>query len=401
MISVLRALELVHETCTPLDDETIPIDQAIGRVLREPIDAPHAFPPFDRVMMDGYALRAADLGDGRDALVPIGEAAPAAGFAGTVLPGTCVYVTTGAPLPEGADAVMPVEEAEDLGGRVRFRRAARPGDHFAARGEEAKQGARLLNEGDEVSAVGVAVLASCGRTAVRVGQVPSVAIVVTGNELVPAEGIPGRTEIRDSNSWSLAAQARAEGLRRVRRLHARDVAAELSAVLAEAMTDDLVIVSGGVSRGKYDLVPEILASLGVEQVFHSVFQKPGKPLWFGKRGRTVVFGAPGNPLATVIAFDLYVRAAIARVSGRRAVFPSLAGRLTDDMTVRCDRDLHLFVRASWATGDYGVSPLRGRGSADVFGHATANAVLPFTAGRHELKRGQEVRFYFLGLTPGA
>ncbi len=398
MIPVQQALDHVLAAAPRLDAEKVPLDRAIGRVLRETIAAPHDFPPFDRVMMDGYAVRAADLAAG-DALTLTGETAAGAAERARVTPGCCVQVMTGGPLPEGADAVVQVEVTRRDGDRITFEGPVKAGQHFADRGEEARAGETLLAPGATLGVVGIANVGNGGKATVRVSRLPSLAVVSTGDELVAVDAEPGPHQIRDTNSWSLAAQARAEGLEDVVRLHARDDGGELRRVLGQALERDLVVISGGVSMGKYDLVPGILAELGVEQVFHKVFQKPGKPLWFGTRGDTLVFGAPGNPLSTSMTFQLYVRPAIAKMVGRPTDDPRFRGALTRDLAVKSKRDLFVFARAEATPDGFQVRALTGMGSADVFAPAQANALLSFPAGRHQLAAGQEVEFLLLGPNP--
>ncbi len=398
MIPVEQAMGHVLAASPEMPAERVPLDMAVGRVLREAIVAPHDFPPFHRVMMDGFAVRAADLRH-TDTLPLTGESAAGAAEEVTLRQGSCVQVMTGGPLPAGADAVVPVEETRADGDRITFGRPVREGQHFAPRGEEAQSGDPLLSPGAVLGPVGVATVAASGRAEVSVSGLPSLAIVSTGDELVPVDVTPGQHQIRDTNSWLLAAQARAEGLTDVTRLHARDDGAELRRVLGTALERDLVVISGGVSMGKYDLVPGVLAELGVQQIFHRVFQKPGKPLWFGTLGETLVFGAPGNPLSTSVTFHVYVRAAIARMTGRDPEDPRFRGTLAEDLTVTSKRDLFVFARVVAGAEGVVVRPLAGRGSADIFSAATANALLGFPAGHHELVAGQEVVFRTLGPSP--
>jgi molybdopterin molybdotransferase len=386
--------------CSPeLEPAPVPLDRAIGRVLREDVTAPHDYPPFHRVMMDGYAVVAADLDD-RDTLPLHGESAAGTSAAPSLRPGTCVQVMTGAPLPVGADAVVMVEQTERVGDGVRFGAPVRAGQHYAVRGEEAREGQVIAAAGTVITPVTVSTLAHAGRAQVLCSRQPSLAIVTTGDELVPVDAEPGPNQIRDTNSWSLASQAFIEGLTDVRRLHAMDDEADLAATLTDAMTADIVVISGGVSMGKYDLVPGALQALGVEQVFHRVYSKPGKPVWFGRRGSTLIFGAPGNPLSTVVTFHMYVRPAIAKMSGRDPSEPRYTGRLVRDMLYRSKRDLFAFVRADWDGADLRITPLPGKGSADVFAPASANALLLLPAGTHDLKRDDEIAVCLLGPGPG-
>ena len=399
MISVSQALESIVGACPDLPVIRVPIDRSIGRVLREEITAPNDFPPYHRVMMDGYAVRVEDLAVG-DTLPLVGESAAGTSGAPKLRPGTCVQVMTGAPLPAGADAVVKVEETERFEQTVRFTRPVQRGQHYAVRAEEAREGATIVQAGTVITPVTVATIAHAGRSEVLVSRLPSLAIVSTGDELVAVDEQPGRNQIRDTNSWSLAAQAAVEGLTEVRRLWAPDDESRLEATFTDALNDDIVVVSGGVSMGKYDLVPGVLDRLEVEEIFHRIACKPGKPVWFGRHGDTLVFGAPGNPLSTAVAFHLYVRPAIARMTGRDPREPRYVGVLASDQTYRCKRELFAFVRADWTGEEWSVTPLPGMGSADVFAPAAANALLCLPMGTHPLQRDQEVSFSFLGPGPG-
>ncbi len=399
MLPVAEAIERILAASPRLEPESVPLDRAIGRVLREDITTPHDHPPFHRVMMDGYAVRAADLAD-RDTLPQRGESPAGATEVPVLQPGTCVQVMTGGPMPEGADAVVMVEQTERVGDGVRFGAPVRVGQHWAVQGEEATAGAVIAAAGTVITPVTVSTVAHAGHATVLASRLPSMAIVTTGDELVPLDAEPGPNQIRDTNSWSLASQAFIEGLTDVRRLHAMDDEADLAATFAEALTADIVVISGGVSMGKYDLVPGALAAAGVREVFHRVYSKPGKPVWFGTRGDTLVFGAPGNPLSTVVTFHMYVRPAIAMMAGRDPAEPRYTGRMARDTVFRSKRDLFAFVRADWDGGDLCITPLPGKGSADVFAPASANALLLLPAGTHEINQGDEVQVCLLGPGPG-
>ena len=304
MITIEQALAHILDACPSLGTEEVAAEHTVGRVLRQQVVAPTHYPPFDRVMMDGYAVRAADL-EHTDVLPVRGESAAGADRSIDLEPGTCVEAMTGAPLPRGADAVVMVEQTRRDGDLVTFEAPVREGQHYAPAGEEAHAGDVLLKPGDVITPVGVATAASAGHARLTVSRQPSVAAVSTGNELVDVDTEPGPNQIRDTNALTLAAQARANGLTQVRRLRARDTMESLEATLDDALAEDIVIISGGVSMGRYDLVPKALQSRKVEQVFHRVLQKPGKPLWFGKRGEPwlhlalTTFRAIENRLALV------------------------------------------------------------------------------------------------------
>ncbi len=399
MITIDQALEEVLGACPDtLGNVVVPIHRAVGRVLTEAVTTSSPHPGFDKVMMDGYAVRASEVRAGVT-LLRIGECPAGAVHAPPVKSGTCVEVMTGGPLPPGANAVIPVEQTTRSGDAIHFVAQVKAGQHVAREGSSTRQGEMILPAGSIVTPIGIAALASEGRSLVRVRRNPSLAIVTTGDELVPVDCKPGPNQIRDSNGVSLATQALCLGLEKITTYRASDDPGQLRDTLEEALSRDLVVVAGGVSRGKYDLVPDTLEGLGVQCRFHKVLQKPGKPLWFGTRERTLVFGAPGNPLATVIAFQVYVTAAVAKMTGQVPTPARHYGVLSSDARYRSKRDLFALVTARWCDDHYEVTARPGSGSADVFATAVANALMPLPAGDHALRAGQEIRFQLI--PPGA
>ncbi|HEX8723284.1 MAG TPA: molybdopterin molybdotransferase MoeA, partial [Pyrinomonadaceae bacterium] len=288
MIPVSEAISIVLEKAAPLGAERVPLDEAQGRVLAEDVFADTDLPPFDRAQMDGYAVRSADLRETPARLRVVGEAAAGSGWRGTLNSGEAVRIMTGAPLPEGADSVQQVEvtREDEGGGVVEIDRATEPGQFYVPRGSEIRAGERVLEAGEEVNAARAAVLASFGYARVPVGRRPRAAVLATGTELVPVGERPGADQIRDSNSYSLAAYARLAGAdpERLRR--------EIAAAAGRA---DVLVLSGGVSMGRYDFTKAALGALGAEVFFERVSLRPGKPTVFARLpGGALVFGLPGN-----------------------------------------------------------------------------------------------------------
>ncbi|MBN1944094.1 MAG: molybdopterin molybdotransferase MoeA [Bradymonadales bacterium] len=402
MISPDHALALVMEQVHPLREaETVPLEQAAGWVLAQPVVADRDIPPFDRVCMDGYAGHHAEIALDRPCEVQL-ELRAGYGSPEEVHPGKLARIMTGAPLPPGTDVVIPQEVTRPEEGGVRVMELPEPYRHVARQGSDSRAGQLLLSPGTMLTPIGVAVLASVGQCEVQIVRRPRIAIVTTGDEIVDCHQTPGPSQIRNSNYYSLAAQARMAGFDRLFRYHAIDQRDNLSEVLRQALQADVVIITGGVSMGQYDLVPEVLATLGVQRHFHKVAQQPGKPLWFGSAQRCLVFGAPGNPLATVLTFDRYVLPALRCLAGlptRRAQF---SGRLTLPVKGRSDgRDLFLFAQAESSTpGSYTLQPLLRRGSADVFSTAEANAICRLPPEK-SLPKDAEIAFTMLGVFEGA
>lgn len=331
MIEYAEARILVLATARALPSESVPLAAALGRTLARDVSAREPVPPFTKATMDGYAVRAADTrpaGAGPDGAVTLEvlEDLPAGRRSRrTVGPGQAVRIMTGAPLPAGADAVVMVEDSEKRDGRVVLRRAVRPGDNIGEAGEDLAKGERALARGTVVGPAEIAVLAATGRARVPVARRPKVAVIATGDEIVEAGARKRPGQIRNANGPALAAMAAAAGAEAAYLGIARDRASSLRAKLARARGADVLVLSGGVSVGDYDLVKDELEAYGVETVFWRVRIKPGKPVFFGRRGRQLVFGLPGNPTSAMVTFLLFVGPALDRLLGRAATGPR-AGR---------------------------------------------------------------------------
>ncbi|MBP7706232.1 MAG: molybdopterin molybdotransferase MoeA [Candidatus Aminicenantes bacterium] len=331
MIEYAEARSLVLAAARALPAESVPLAAALGRTLARDISAREPVPPFTKATMDGYAVRAADTrpsGSGPDGAVTLEvlEDLPAGRRSRrTVGPGQAVRIMTGAPLPAGADAVVMVEDSEKRDGRVALRRAVRPGDNIGEAGEDLAKGERALARGTVVGPAEIAVLAATGRARVPVARRPKVAVIATGDEIVEPGARKKPGQIRNANGPALAAMAAAAGAEAAYLGIARDRASSLRAKLARARGADVLVLSGGVSVGDYDLVKDELEAFGVETVFWRVRIKPGKPVFFGRRGRQLVFGLPGNPTSAMVTFLLFVGPALDGLLGRAATGPR-AGR---------------------------------------------------------------------------
>lgn len=376
-------LEAVIEARAVPSIEEIPLDAAAGRVLARDIPADRDYPPLARSIRDGFAVRAADL---PGTLRIAGEVRAGEQFRGRVGPGEAVEIMTGAPVPEGADAVVMVEHTVREGGAVRIGAAAEPGQFINPRGAEARAGSPVLCAGMRVDYTAIAMLATVGQTTVPVFARPVVAIVATGDEIVEAGETPRDFQVRNSNAWSLAAQVRrAGGIPRILPV-ARDRAAETRAIVERGMEADLLLLSGGVSAGKYDVVEPVLAELGARFVFDRVLIQPGQPLVFGRAGGKFFFGLPGNPASTMVTFELFARAALELVAGRsEAPLPLTLARLAEDF--RHKPGLTRFLPARLAPDGVEVTPLGWRGSSDVPAVTRANVYLVADAERAAWSRG--------------
>ncbi len=398
-----HALQLVLAAAAQLGAAHVGLASALGSVLDESVVADRDYPPFDRAIMDGFAVHLAAAG--RE-LPVVGEVA-AGQVASAALPhDTVVAIMTGAPCPAGTEAVVPVEAVIQGSGSVRLPPTITPGQNVAARGSECRTGTEILQPGQEVTPLRLALLATVGRTTVRVRRPPTLAIISTGDELVPVASTPGPAQIRSSNGVMLAAMAELCGLKAVTQFHAGDDLDALQAALETVSDHDMIVFIGGVSVGRHDLVPAAIAAYGGQTVFHRVRQKPGGPMLFatkavGTPGFTarpsqLIFGLPGNPLSAQLGFHRYVRPTIRVSMGLDPRPPASTGRLTDSVTVDGSRSAFRLCRIAPGEMGWQVTPVANRGSADIFAAAAADALARFEPAKEPYLAGSEVRFEWLG-----
>jgi molybdopterin molybdotransferase len=367
--------------------ERVALDAAAGRVLAEDVAADRDFPALARSVRDGYAVRAADLpGD----LVVIGEVRAGERFEGEVGAGEAVEIMTGAPIPAGADAVVMVEHTRRVDARVHIDNPAEPQQFINPQGCEAAAGETVLHAGKRLDYADIAMLAAFGRTHVNVYRKPEVAIVATGDEIVEVSATPAPFQIRNSNAYSLAAQVtRAGGVPRILPV-ARDTLAHTREIVVRGLRSDLLLLSGGVSAGKYDVVEQVLAELGAEFYFDRVLIQPGQPLVFGRAGATFFFGLPGNPSSTMVTFEIFARAALELLAGQsESTLPMPFARLTRDFRHR--PGLTRFLPAHLSADGAEVTPVEWHGSGDVPALTRANAYLVADPFRAEYPRGELIR----------
>ena len=316
MLTFEEARELVLERVRPLGTEYVPLGDVAGRVLAGEVRSPWDLPPWDNSAMDGYAVRAADC-RGSAALMITGYMAAGGPDAPKVAPGCAVKIMTGSPIPEGCDAIVPFEEAEERDGAILVPAPVRPRAHIRFRAEDIPAGALVVPQGTVLRPPEISLLASFGRDTVPVYRKPRVAVLSTGDELVEMGKPPGPGQIVDSNSHALAAAIGEAGGVPVLLGIARDDRENLRAKLAEGLSADILITSAGVSAGDRDFVRDVLAEIGIAPVFWKVLIKPGGPTAFGVSGGTAVFSLPGNPVSSLITFEIFVRPAIRKMTGDR------------------------------------------------------------------------------------
>ena len=367
--------------------EEIVLYAAAGRVLAEDIAADRDTPAVSRSVRDGFAVRAIDL---PGELEVIGEVRAGEKFDGEVRRGQAVEIMTGAPIPAGADAVVMVEHTRSVNGQVIIDRSAEPHQFINPQGCEAAAGEVVLHRGKRLDYSDVAMLAAFGRARVNVFHKPTVALIATGDEIVEVHEAPREFEIRNSNIYSLAAQvARAGGMARVLPI-ARDNEPDTRHAIELGLASDLVLLSGGVSAGKYDLVEQVLSGLEAEFYFDRVLIQPGQPLVFGRARDKFFFGLPGNPASTMVTFEVFARAAVELLGGQEEIaLPMPWARLTREF--RHKPGLTRFLPAHLSGDGAEVTPVTWHGSGDVPSLTRANAYLVAEADRAEYPSGEFIR----------
>ena len=314
MLTYEEARQRILDRLSPLGVERIPLDAAAGRTLAGEVRAPGDLPPWDNSAMDGYAVRSEDC-RGEAVLAIAGYQTAGGPDAAAVPPGGAVRIMTGAPIPQKCDAVVPFEDAEERDGSVRIHAPVHPRRHIRFRGEDVRAGERIIPEGTILRPPEISLLASFGRAMIPVYRKPRVAVLSTGDELVELGETAGAGKIVNSNSHALASAIVEAGGEPVLLGIARDEREDLRTKLSEGLAADVLVTSAGVSAGDRDLVRDVLAELGVENVFWKVLVKPGGPTAFGVAGRKPVFSLPGNPVSSLITFEVFVRPALRRMAG--------------------------------------------------------------------------------------
>ncbi len=385
-----KVIEKIGEMRGARATEAVRVWDALGYVLAQEVKTDREYPPFNRATRDGYAVFAADAKAGAK-LRCAGEIKAGDRVTKELWTETCVQIMTGAAVPPGADAVAMIEHTQRQGDEVRFERDAQPGQNIVARGSEARAGQAILTPGMRLGYAELALAAQVGAVELQCARKPRVAILSTGDEVVPVDSVPGRFQIRNSNSVSLAAQVRLAGGKPVLLGNAMDREDDLRNKISRGLQEDLLVLSGGVSMGKYDLVEAVLSDLKAEFYFDAVAIRPGRPAVFGKCGDTFVFGLPGNPVSTMVTFELFVAPAIDLLSGAEArPLPLVEARLGEPLEEKPGLTHFLPARVEWESARPEVKPLKWQGSGDIAALAKANCFLVVPAERKRIEGGESV-----------
>lgn len=403
MLPIERGLEIVmsvaksQERPDRMPVESVPLRDSLRRILRDDVLSDADSPPFDKAIRDGFAVRVEDLDSIPVVLSVVGESRAGLAADVTVERGQCCEIMTGAPLPAGSNAVVMVENTERVSpNSVRILRGVRENEGLLRRGAEARQGELILRSGRRIGLADLGLLAGNGKSTVLVSAKPSVAVIATGDELVEVEETPKPDQIRNSNSYTICAQVEEAGARPTALGIARDDLDDLRRKICQGLEQDILIVSGGVSVGKYDLVEKVFAEFGVEVLFDKIAMKPGKPTVFGHRGQTYVFGLPGNPISTMVAFHMFVRPLILFLLKAENTAPKvLEAKL--EAPAKCDPERAALVPAlvRFDGGQYWIRPAPWKGSSDLVGLSRANALIMIPRRSGTLESGQNAQFLLM------
>ena len=392
-ITMDEAQELLMDSISTLEVVEASLSDADGCVLAKDVMCEEGHPPFSRSAMDGYAVRAED----------VAEAGAALRLAGTVKAGTeskqglaastCIKIMTGAPVPEGADTVVMQEYTREEGGMVTFSRPAEKGRHIRCAGEDIAPGGVAASKGMLLTPPVIGTCALVGAVRLKVYRKPVVAVLTTGDEIIePHDPQPGGAFIRNANGPMLLALLKEIGIEGRYLGIAPDEPEALKAMILEGLGSDLLLITGGVSVGQFDYVPQVVAQLGLEYVYKKVKVKPGKPSNFARGERGKVFGVPGNPVSVFTTFQLFIRPMLGKMMGLRGTRTLYQGRLAAGYRSDQERLKAAPCMVEFTDGEYRLTPVKLNGSADIAGASRANCLALIPAGDRMLAAGETVRF---------
>ena len=395
------ALERILSQCPSPATVALPLERCLDRVLAAPIHADADVPPFNKSFMDGFAVRSGDVGTVPARLAVVGEVAAGADSLPAVAPGETVRIMTGAPVPPDTDAVQMVEESRMVDEfTVEILKSVAPGANVSRQGREVAQGDVVLDAGQLIGPAEIGVLASFGQARPEVYRPLSAAVVSTGDELVPVEARPRFGQIRNSNGPMISALCRRLGMKVASEVSVGDDPERIAEVIRSGLKFDLLLLSGGVSMGEYDFVHRVLEREGARLIFHKAAVKPGKPICVGRKGSTLAFGLPGNPVSAFVTFQLFVRPLVRRWMGCESVsLRRVEATLTQAVSHKPGRTFFKPARMDWS-GPLRVSPVETGGSADLTGFARADSLLIIPSHVSGIAAGARVSALLLDADPG-
>lgn len=386
MIPLKQALEIVLDSARPLDHEGVDVRESLGRVLAEDVASDMDMPPFDKSLVDGYACRRADLAGELSVIETIPAGTVPTKSIGT---GQCAKIMTGAAVPAGADCVVMIEQTDEVDAQTIRLTERRTRDNIACRASDLRTGQVVLRRGDRIAPQHIAILASVGCTRPLVAKRPRVGVIAGGDELVDPAAKPGPSQIRNSNGFQLTAQLEAMGAAVRNYGMVKDVATDIDRMLKTAMDEnDVVLVSGGVSMGDFDLVPSVLRQNNVELLFDKIAVKPGKPTVFGVSEKGYCFGLPGNPVSTFVTFELLVKPFLGRLTGCD-YSPVCVQMCLSESVTRREMDRQGWIPVSVLDSTF-VRPVEYCGSAHILALCHADGLIAMDIGIASIEKGSRV-----------
>ncbi len=419
MVEFEEALSIILKNTPVLPIEDIPVEQSVGRILKEDIYSKIEMPPFNKSAMDGYAVKSKNIQKLPTKLKCVGLIQAGARFKKKIKSGECVKIMTGAPLPDDTDSVVMVENTEVIsrsqknGVRrlpahaakhralpfmqipedIRILKNIKKGENVCTRGEDIRKGTRVLNKNICLSSSHIAIISSVGKEFVKVTGKPEAAILNTGGEIVPAGMKLSKNKIYNSNGPMLCALLNTDNIPYRFLGIAMDNEKKLRTAIKKGLEYDLLLVSGGVSMGDYDLVPDILKKLGVRKKFHNVRMKPGKPFYFGMKSRTLIFGIPGNPVSNFLAYYVFIQPVLYKMMGYKLPMPEFHNAILEKTyRQKTGRNHFVLIRISKKPGQYYLTPVKSHGSADIQALSEADGFMIVHKNTALLKQNAKVNF---------
>lgn len=393
MITFEEALEAVLRHTRVLSAENIALEDSIRRILGEDIYSGIEMPPFDKAAMDGYAVNASNIKTNPSVLWCIGTIQAGEAFKGEIKPGECVKIMTGAPLPKNTDSVIMVEDTKQDGERIELLKPVKQGDNVCLKGEDLQKKQRVLGKGTQILSSSIAIIATVGRKLVKVFGKPTVAVLNTGGEIVPLGGRLSKNKIYNSNGPMLCTLLKSDGIKPCYLGIAKDNMKDLSAAVKKGLKADILLISGGVSAGDYDLIPDVLEKLGVKKIFHKVNIKPGKPLFFGAQKNKIIFGIPGNPVSNFLTYLLFTRPALYKMMGFKDYKPIFKeGIIEEEFHSKSGRKHFVLAKIAKENEHYKIIPVSSHGSADTLALAQSDAFMIVGEDISFIEKGSKAQF---------
>ncbi|MCP4652722.1 MAG: molybdopterin molybdotransferase MoeA [Candidatus Omnitrophica bacterium] len=383
MITWNNALELIFKNTKTLGIQKTKVTESVGKILAEDIYSSINMPPFNKSAMDGYALS----GSNAKKLKCIGTIQAGDVFTKKVRSKECVKIMTGACVPSDIDRIVKVEDTHQLEKNQITIKPVKKLANICFKGEDIKKGQKVLNKGTKISTSHINLLAAVGKAYIFTVKKPKVAILNTGNEIVSAGKKLKKNKIYNSNGPQLESLLKDDNIDYVFLGIAKDKPKQLSNYIKKGLECDMLLITGGVSMGDYDLVPDALKNLGVKNIFHKVKIKPGKPVFFGIKSKTIIFGMPGNPVSIFLSYQLFIRSALRKMMGYKKCQPKFnAGTFTQDFVKKSTRRQFISVKISEIRGRIFLTPVKGNGSADIFSLSKTDGFMAIEEKLHIVKK---------------